>query len=97
MIFEHLTKSITIYRRNLLDMDILLDSNLTSFIQNVLQSLSLHRSGSRRTTVSEKYNRYASREITVFTVSGNGVMAIGYITSVFLTEVSTGTCPSSVG
>lgn len=33
--------------------------------------------------MSEKYNRYVSKEITVFTVSGNGVMAIGYITSVF--------------
>jgi len=33
--------------------------------------------------VSEKYNRYVSKEITIFTVSGNGVMAIGYITSVF--------------
>ena len=47
----------------------------------------LLKNGSRRTTVSEKYIRYASKEITVFTVSGNGAMAIGYITSVFLHNV----------
>ena len=33
--------------------------------------------------MSEKYNRYVSKEITVFTVSGNGVMATGYIIFVF--------------
>jgi len=53
----------------------------------VLESKNINKNGSRRTTVSEQYNRYASEESTVFTVSGSGVMAIGYVTSVFLNRV----------